>query len=338
MAQDIRLNSIRRELRILAFFTFCALLLGVLGTAFSADNTFTNNFKARTNRFSPSNLPGIYPVLCDNITIGSEEKTFSGTTKFKSVCGEAPDECSQYICNGENRCELVKREGEECSVSSDCPGYLEGEICNIETCTCVQLEVGGPGVIVEQGGGNVNYTFGVRFRNFGGVVQNIFIQRPDQTIAQWTKLNYNWGASRTHSVNLNWNTVTRIFTVSVVAEDDPSVNSISSHNFTELVGFNPIDSFEFIAVARSGQFLIFDELMMSSQATSPATYPGTPTFVNYYFLEVQRTDENFVFSGTIYLDGAYSGQETSKVEIAFGEHFPIGVPIDFTDFFDEINL
>ena len=246
-------TELRFYILVLAYFTFSALLLGALGTGFSADNTFTNNFKARTREFSS---PGLYPVLCDNITLIEGEETFSGTTSFASVCGEPPDECSEYICNGDRLCELIQRNGTECAVSSDCPGYLTGQICDIETCTCFQLEVGGggPSVIVDQEEGNVNYTFGVRFRNFGGVIQNIFIQRADQTVAEWEKLNYNWAASNTHSINLNWNVVTRIFTVSVIAEDDPSVNSVTMHNFTDLIGFNPIDSFQFISVARSGQF------------------------------------------------------------------------------------
>lgn len=333
-------SSLWNAFYAVVFLGFTSLLIGSLGLGFTTNNTFTNNFKARTNNFSPNIPSSIYPVVCGNLTLGNETKTFSGTTELRSICGEPPDQCSEFICNGDLLCELVKADGAQCAVSSDCPGYKTGEICDPDTCTCFQLEIGsgGPNIILDQEEGNVNYTFGLRFRNFGGAIQNIFVQRNDQPVALWDKFNYNWALSQTHSININWNTITRILTTSVVPEDNPASNIEIKSNFSDLVDFNPIDSFQFISVARSGQQLIFDEPVSSSQYTSPITYPGTPTFVNYYFLDVLRPGENFVFSGTLYLFGGYVGQETSKVEIAWGESLPLTSPLIVSDFFIDVNL
>ena len=320
-----------------------ALVVSALALGFVLDNTFGGTgFRAVTDFYSASNPVDAYNVVCSNLTIGNETRSFSGDTQFFSSCGEPPDDCSAFVCTDENRCKLIKADGVQCHVSSDCPGYLTGEQCDPSTCSCFQLDIGGggPNVIVEQGQGNINFTVGFRLRNFGNPAgsQGIFIQLPNQTVAEWTKLNYMWGASSVHTINLNIDKVTGVMTLSVIAEEDPSVNSITSYDISALLDEIPPDSFQFISVARSGQELIYDGLELSGQVTSPPTYPGTPTFVNYYFLNVTESDENIVFYSRLFLIPPYAGQENSKIEWAAGMNLGLANPFVLSDFFSEVIL
>ena len=340
---ESRLSFIEAVLGLIGLVLFSVTALSVINMVFVTNNTFSTNFSARTFNTSTANPNDVYPVVCQNITIGNTTKTFNGKTLFYSTCGKSRNPCAEVICNIENSCIELPKENVNCSASYDCPSL--DDVCDISMCQCVNLNItsggggGGPGVIVAQETGNIDLFFGIRLRNFGGVIQNIFIQRTDQTVAEWVKLNYNWGASQVHSVTLNYDFEEKIFDVSVIALDDPGVNSITSYNFTEIPGLTTIDSFESLILARSGQFLIMDRCQFSGQDCSPNTYPGTTTFVTNFYPDSTSPNNNFVNSFYVMLDGSYSGQEVTKLEIIFGRNAGVG-PVLFNnpDFFQDVIL
>ena len=312
-------------------------VLGLLGFIFVVDNTFDKTgFNAVTDFSSPSNPSNLYPVFCENITKGNQPMKYSEQTKFATSCGEPPDQCSDFICNFQNSCQLTKIEGAECHVSSDCPGYLSGEICNFQNCTCVQLQDinGGAFIIEREEEGNIEGIVGIRARSFGGVTQSFFLQLGNQTLEEWTKLDYNWQTSRSHSIVINYDFDTKLFIVSIIAEDDPNTNLYIEADIKDLVGTREIDSFQFISLNRNNEFLVYENIQMSGQMASPATYPGTTTPINNYFLGSTDGRKDFTYTSILYINqGPYASQEDSKVVVVFGKELPLSAPPITSDFF-----